>query len=88
MTNPKLNFVKKKPKTALCSNNIGRRLKNVEQISPNSLAYSLLAIAAEHNALDSLLSDLLKRKQISFGGQGISPWAVKTKFSLFYAKHE
>ena len=47
--------------TVLCSNYSGRRLKKVEEVSPNNLASSLLAIAAEHNAPDSLLADLLKR---------------------------
>ena len=65
-------FSQEETDTVLCSNYSVRRLKEVEEVSPNNRASSLLAIAAEHNAPNSLLSDLLKRDQIFFGGHSIS----------------
>ena len=65
-------FSQEETDTVLCSTYSGRRLKEVEEVSPKNLASSLLAIAAEHNAPNSPLSDLLKRDQIFFGGQSIS----------------
>ena len=81
-------FSQEETDTVVCSNYSGRRLKEVEEVSPNILAPSLLAIAAEHKAPDSLLADLLKRDQILFGCQSISPWTVKTMLSQFYAIYE
>ena len=36
-----------------------------------------------HNGSDSLLNDLLKRDQLLFGGQTVSPWAVRKQFEEF-----
>ena len=44
---------------------------------------SLLAIVSVHNGSDSLLNDLLKRDQLLFGGQTVSPWAVRKQFEEF-----
>ena len=83
-----IQFGQEETDSVLCSNYSARRLKEVEEVSPNNLASSLLAIAAEQIAPDSLLGDLLKRDQILFGGQSISPWTVNTKLSQFYAIYE
>ena len=42
-----------------------------------------LAIVSIHNGSDSLLNDLLKRDQLLFGGQTVSPWAVRKQFEDF-----
>ena len=36
-----------------------------------------------HNGSDLLLNDLLKRDQLLFGGQSVSPWAVRKQFEEF-----
>ena len=49
---------------------------------------SFLAIVSLHNAPDALLNDLLKRDQLIFGGQTVSPWAFKKQFEDFYSKYQ
>ena len=51
----------------------------VKYVSASNLAASLLTIVSKHNCSDALLHDLLKRDQIIFSGQTLSPYAVKSK---------
>ena len=58
-------------------------LTEVPDASKENLKASLLAIVSVHNDSDSLLNDLLKRDQLLFGGQTVSPWAVRKQFEEF-----
>ena len=58
-------------------------LTEVPGASKENLKASLLAIVSVHNGSDSLLNDLLKRDQLLFGGQTVSPWAVSKEFEDF-----
>ena len=55
-------------------------LTEVPGASKKNLKAYLLAIVSIHNGSDSLLNDLLKRDQLLFGGQYVSPWAVRKLF--------
>ena len=63
-------------------------LTEVSGASTENLKASLLAIVSVHNGSDSLLNDLLKRDQLLFGGQTISPWAVKKQFEDFCSLYQ
>ena len=58
-------------------------LTEVPGASKENLKASLLAIVSVHNGSDSLLNDLLKLDQLLFGGQTVSPWAVRKEFEDF-----
>ena len=58
-------------------------LTEVPGASKENLKASLLAIVSVHNGSDSLLNDLLKRDQLLFGGQTVSPWAVRKQIEDF-----
>ena len=58
-------------------------LTEVPGASKENLKASLVAIVSVHNGSDSLLNDLLKRDQLLFGGQTVSPWAVRKQFEDF-----
>ena len=51
--------------------------------SKENLKDFLLAIVSVHNGSDSLLNDLLKHDQLLFGGQTVSPWAVRNQVENF-----
>ena len=58
-------------------------LTEVPGASKKNLKASLLAIVSVHKGSDSLLNDLSKRDQLVFGGQTVSPWAVRKEFEDF-----
>ena len=58
-------------------------LTEVPGASKEILKAYLLAIVSAHNGSDSLLNDLLKRDQLLFVGQSVSPWAVRKQFEEF-----
>ena len=64
------------------------QLFEIAGASATNLAASLLAIVSLHNGSDALLSDLLKRDQLLFAGQTISPWAFRKQFENFCAKYQ
>ena len=64
------------------------QLFEITGASATNLAASLLAIVSLHNGSDALLSDLLKRDQLLFAGQTISPWAFRKQFENFCAKYQ
>ena len=64
------------------------QLFEIAGASATNLAASLLAIVSLHNGSDALLSDLLKRDQLLFAGQTISPWAFRKQFENICAKYQ
>ena len=48
-------------------------INQVSDVAPTNLVASLIALVSKHNALDSLLNDLLKRAQAFFGEVDVSP---------------
>ena len=63
-------------------------LHQVSGVSVKNLKASLLAIVSVHNASDALLNDLLKRDQLLFDNQSVSPWAVKKQFEDFCSSYQ
>ena len=63
-------------------------LVSITGVTKRNLMASLLAIVSLHNAPDALLNDLLKRDQLIFGGQTVSPWAFKKQFEDFCSKYQ
>ena len=63
-------------------------LHQVSGVSVENLKASLLAIVSVHNASDALLNHLLKRDQLLFDGQSVSPWAVKKQFEDFCSSYQ
>ena len=57
-------------------------------VTKTNLMASLLAIVSLHNAPNALLNGLLKRDQLIFGGQTVSPWAFKKQFEDFCSKYQ